>query len=177
MIDGERSEFGVSGLLYKRNMLFFDRATDSLWSQLLSQAVTGPRAGTRLRVLPAEHTTWGAWRRSHPGTRVLSFATGYGDDYRRDPYATLNFPREPALLVGDGRRFKIYPLGELARSRAPVVEQWDGKGMRVIYDRRSRTARVETQASVTSLVAYLADLRAFFPEAEVYLGDHARQGD
>ncbi len=174
MIDGKRVEFGVSGLLYKRNMLFFDRATDSLWSQLLSQAVTGPQAGTRLPVLPAENTTWSAWRREHPETRVLSFATGYRNNYRHDPYAALAFPRVPALLVSDGRRFKIYPLAELDKCRAPVVEQWDGKELRIICDRRAGTARVETQACVTFLLAYLADLRAFFPEAEVFRADSTR---
>jgi len=38
-------------------------------------------------------TTWGEWRRRHPGTRVLSLDTGYGRDYSegaayRDYFAT-----------------------------------------------------------------------------------------
>ena len=60
VISGRRYDFGVSGLLYKRNLLLFDRQSGSLWSQLLSEAVTGPLAGARLKVLPAENTTWDA---------------------------------------------------------------------------------------------------------------------
>ncbi len=177
MIDGRRIEFGVSGLLYKHNMLFFDRPTESLWSQLLSRAVTGPRAGDRLRVLPAENTTWGEWRREHPDTRVLSFATGYAGGYRRDPYAALVFPRDRALLVSDGQRMKIYPLAELRKSRQPVVEYWDGKELKIVYDRRGGTARVETQAAFNSVLAYFADLRAFFPGAEIYASRNAAWGN
>ena len=57
MIEGRRYYFSVSGLLYKRNALFYDRETLSLWSQLLSQAVTGPMTGDRLAALPAVDTS------------------------------------------------------------------------------------------------------------------------
>ena len=48
----------------------FDRQTDNLWSQLMQQAITGPLTGKKLTILPAEHTTWGAWRNQHPETLV-----------------------------------------------------------------------------------------------------------
>ena len=91
IIKGRRYQFSVSGLLYKRNALFYDRETLSLWSQLLSQAVTGPMTGARLAALPAEDTTWEAWKAQHPDARVLSLVTGYDLDYRRDPYAAYPF--------------------------------------------------------------------------------------
>jgi hypothetical protein len=49
----------------------YDRATDSLWSQLLATAINGPATGDRLAIRPASLTTWGAWRADHPDTRVL----------------------------------------------------------------------------------------------------------
>ncbi len=107
LINGRRYEFGVSGLLYKRNLLFYDRQTDSLWSQLLSQAVTGPMAGRRLAVLAAENTTWRAWREEHPDTQLLSFVTGYPRDYKVDPYAAYPLPRSPALFVSAGGASRI----------------------------------------------------------------------
>ncbi len=67
VFDGERLLFGVSGLLFQRNVLMYDRKTHSLWSQLGVQAVTGPMAGRRLDVLPMTHTTWGEWKRGTPG--------------------------------------------------------------------------------------------------------------
>ena len=75
-LDGEKLRFHVSGLLYQRNLLFYDVETDSLWAQLLGQAVTGASAGKKLTVLPAVHVTWAQWKKMHPRTTVLSFRTG-----------------------------------------------------------------------------------------------------
>ncbi len=48
----------MSGKLYKSNLLLFDRQTDSLWSQLLQQAITGSLTGRKLVMVSAQHTTW-----------------------------------------------------------------------------------------------------------------------
>ena len=47
-IDGTPTDFGVSGLLYNSDVLLYDRDTESLWSQILGQSVSGERVGTRL---------------------------------------------------------------------------------------------------------------------------------
>lgn len=148
-------------------MLFYDRQTDSLWSQLLSQAVAGPLAGLHLAVLPAENTAWGVWKQEHPATQVLSFFTGYRRNYNEDPYATMLFARNPALLVAAGGETKIYPFSQLKKARAPVVDKLGGHAITIQFDRRSNTARV-ANSSVTSFVAFLDDLKAFYPEAQIY---------
>ncbi len=174
MINGRRYEFGVSGLLYKQNMLFFDRETDSLWSQLLSEAVTGPLAGTRLTVLPAENTSWEAWLQAHPNTLVLSFKTGYSRDYKEDPYAAAPINRSPALLVSVAGTTRIYPFSELKKARSPLVDQLAGHPVTIVFDRQSKTARVEgaDAAAVTSIVSFLDDLKAFYPKAGIYRVRH-----
>lgn len=151
-------------------MLFFDRQTDSLWSQLLSQAVTGPLAGTRLSVLPVENTTWGKWRKAHPRADVMSFVTGYPYNYGEDPYAQYPFPRNPALFVSCGGATRIFPFSELRKSKGAVTMRCEGEELKVRFDRRSKTARVKSGRTqpVVSFVAYLDDLEAFHPEAEVY---------
>lgn len=40
-VDGESLSFGVSGLLYQSNLLMHDSKTESLWSQVLGEAVVG----------------------------------------------------------------------------------------------------------------------------------------
>jgi Protein of unknown function (DUF3179) len=65
-IEGRTLSFGVSGKLYKSNLLLFDRQTDSLWSQLLQQAITGSLTGKKLVMVSAQHTTWELWRSQHP---------------------------------------------------------------------------------------------------------------
>jgi hypothetical protein len=167
-IGGQRHTFGVSGLLYKQNALFFDRETQSLWSQLLSQAVAGSMAGTPLRVLPAENTTWEAWRKAHPDTRVLSFDTRYPRDYRLDPYAGYLLPRRPALLVSSGGKTKIYPFSELKKCSVPLVDQVGGDSLKIRFNGRAKSANVEGGIQVNYFEGYLDDLEAFFPDAEIY---------
>ena len=54
--------FGVSGLLYQSDLLLYDRETESLWSQILSTAVSGPLKGARLELLRSSLTRWGIWK-------------------------------------------------------------------------------------------------------------------
>ena len=159
----------VSGLLYQRNLLLYDRETESLWSQLLSQAVTGPLAGKSLTVLPAENTTWGAWRMVHPSTQVLSSATGYKRDYGLDPYASYLFPRSPALLVMVRHTAKIYPFQELKKLSGPLTDYVGDQELKILYDGEKQTVRMENQpANVVAFVAFINDLKTFYPGAEIY---------
>ena len=99
---GDRQfEFGTSGFLYRSNKLMYDHETRSLWSALEGVPVTGRLVGSGLRLkrLPIVTTTWGAWRKAHPETTVLSLETGHRRDYGegvayRDYFSTdrLMFP-------------------------------------------------------------------------------------
>ena len=93
--EGRRFTFGTSGLLYRSNKMMFDHETRSLWSALEGIPVVGPLVGSgvRLAFRPVVTTTWGEWRREHPGTTVLSLDTGFTRDYSegaayRDYFAT-----------------------------------------------------------------------------------------
>tara|TARA_R110001592_G_scaffold246577_1_gene508469 strand:+ start:20751 stop:21287 length:537 start_codon:yes stop_codon:yes gene_type:complete len=55
LVDRQRLDFGVSGLLHNSDLLMYDRQTESLWSQIPGQAVTGDMAGKELRRLPVVH--------------------------------------------------------------------------------------------------------------------------
>ncbi|MYD12946.1 MAG: DUF3179 domain-containing protein [Gemmatimonadetes bacterium] len=92
---GLHHELGTSGFLYRSNKLMYDRATMSLWSTFAGEPAVGPLVGQGIR-LDMRHvvtTTWGEWRRRHPGTLVLSLETGHQRDYSegaayRDYFAT-----------------------------------------------------------------------------------------
>jgi hypothetical protein len=71
LVDGRATRFGVSGLLWQSDLVLYDEATRSLWSQVLAQAIRGDRTGDRLELVPATVTTWGGWRDAHPDTAVL----------------------------------------------------------------------------------------------------------
>ena len=82
-IGSRQFDFGTSGFLYRSNKLMYDRQTRSLWSALEGVPVTGKLVGSELKLkrLPIVTTTWSAWRKSHPRTRVLSLETGHRRDY------------------------------------------------------------------------------------------------
>ena len=85
-LQGRARKFGVSGLLYRSDLLMYDRETESLWSQIGANAVTGALMGQSLELLRSRITTWKAWREAHPETTVLSKQTGYDRDYGQTPY-------------------------------------------------------------------------------------------
>lgn len=53
------------------NLVLYDAATHSYWSQILARGICGPHAGTDLDVRPSTVATWGEWRAEHPDTEVL----------------------------------------------------------------------------------------------------------
>lgn len=80
---GVHHELGTSGFLYRSNKLMYDHATQSLWSTLGGEPVVGPLVdrGIELETLRVVTTTWGEWKKRHPGTTVLSLDTGHQRDY------------------------------------------------------------------------------------------------
>ena len=70
-IDGKEFTFGVSGKLIMNALVMYDRQTDSLWGQIIGEAIQGPMKGTTLEFIPAIHTTWEDWKRLHPDTLAL----------------------------------------------------------------------------------------------------------
>lgn len=106
IINGNETTFGVSGLLYNTNVIPYDRATDSNWSQLALLAVQGNLIGTKPDVINLIETNWGTWKEMYPNTRVVSTNTGHNRNYQRFPYGdykvnnnSIFFP----ISINDGR--------------------------------------------------------------------------
>jgi Protein of unknown function (DUF3179) len=86
-VGGEVTEFGVSGVLYNSDLVLYDRATDTLWDQIVAEGIVGPNTGESLQLVPVTMTRWSRWRDAHPDTLVLSTDTGFEEDYSADYYA------------------------------------------------------------------------------------------
>lgn len=187
---GERTTtFGVSGLLYNSDVLLYDRATQSLWSQVMQMSIAGPMRGTRVKSIPLEHTTWLDWRTRHPDTQVLSTVTGFARDYDRDPYAGYEkierlmfnvehrddrFPLKEWVLglEVDGVR-KAYPFSVLDRATAGSGSIGDTIGKRTVrihFDRAHRTAHAfdDKDQPLPGVMAYWFAWIAFHPGTAVY---------
>ena len=82
------------------NLVMYDRETDSLWSQFLGEAISGPLKGTKLELVPSQITTSGNWLEENPDTLYLDtgpFITGrFG--FPGDPYARYYGDNEAGVL-------------------------------------------------------------------------------
>ncbi len=70
-VAGEETMFGNSGYTWRNDLVMYDFATESLWSQLMATAIRGPQTGDSLTLVPSSITTWGEWQRVQPDTDVL----------------------------------------------------------------------------------------------------------
>ncbi len=187
---GGRLQFGVSGLLYNNDVLLYDRETESLWSQLLAKAISGPLKGNRLQPLPLLHTSWEAWRNAHPDTLVLSRDTGFSRDYDRDPYAgyaqqdavyfpmraqsARYHPKERVLGIEIDGRFKAYPVAELSRhDKREFTDQFAGQTLTIRFDSQGRSASAFDPVGrmLPAVNAFWFAWYAFHPETEVFTAE------
>ena len=77
----------TSGLLSRSNKVMFDVVTFSAFDTFRGSAATGPmfEAGVVLNQISVVTTTWGAWKRAHPGTTIIAEDGGIGRTYPEDP--------------------------------------------------------------------------------------------
>lgn len=91
IVQDTRVEFGTSGKLWNSNLLMYDRKTNSLWSQVLGEAVLGEMTGNQLTILPSDQMKYGEWVKQNPQGQVLSKDTGVSRVYGQDPYGDYYF--------------------------------------------------------------------------------------
>jgi len=166
-VNGQETQFGVSGRLWRSDLVMYDDLTDSLWSQILAQAIRGPRTGDRIELVPSTLTSWGAWREEHPGTQVLlpppiSGTVGETDsvqDYSRDPYEGYGEVSRIGVGYNDFEDDRLHPKtlvigvenGDVARAYPfPAVESAGG----VVNDSVGGLPVVVATDPGESLVAY-----------------------
>ena len=161
-IDGTATVFGVSGYLWRDDLVLYDRLTDSLWSQLLATAIQGPLTGEQLRLVPSTFTTWGEWRSIHPETEVLlpppRSNTVDGRDATFD-YFTPKYSFDEGQLIGYDResagitsRTLVIGVESGEVARAYPFQAVDAAG--VVNDRVGSLPVVVTVTPGGSLAAY-----------------------
>jgi len=187
-IDGRPTDFGVSGLLYNSDVLLYDRDTESLWSQILSESVSGKRVGQKLTPLPISHTTWRDWFEQHPDTLVLSDDTGHSRDYRRDPYAGYEESRHTYFAVNNEAPdsyhpkeivaglevegvYKAYPFIELDKQgRNQFSDNVNGTRFNFSWDTENRSLTITDTGGqkVASIQGFWFAWFAFHPDTEIF---------
>ncbi|MBW2397837.1 MAG: DUF3179 domain-containing protein [Deltaproteobacteria bacterium] len=186
-VGGAERRFGVSGLLYRSDLLMFDRESESLWSQISAHALTGPARASRLTLVRSRLVRWADWKRAHPATTVLSRETGHARPYGQTPYVgyetseRLVFPvtRDPryhpkmrilGLRMADGRA-RGYPLVEVQRAGGVVAESPFGKPVTIRLDTESQAFEVDAPEPVEVIESYWFAWAVFHPDASVYVAE------
>jgi hypothetical protein len=186
MIEGQKRTFGVSGLLYNSDVLLYDRQSETLWSQILSEAVAGRLAGEKLDIIQTYNTSWKNWKDQYPGTLVLSTNTGFSKDYSRDPYpeyydsekvwfpvANKNdamHPKAKILGLEINSKYKAYPFSELEKSREILRDNFNGQDLLIHYNKKEESAYITDADNnvINSTTLFWFAWVAFHPDTEVY---------
>lgn len=151
VVSGKKTTFGVSGLLYNSNLIPYDRETDSHWSQMKLQCVSGPLMGHYAGVHKVLETTWKTWKELFPHTTVVSPNTGHVRPYGTYPYGDykesdrLLFPvsnddrrlsrKERVLGVIVAGKAKVYPIAAFSDDITVVNDTFNGLPIIVLGSR------------------------------------------
>ena len=185
-VEEKEYTFGVSGRLYKSNVLLYDHQTESLWSQLMKKAISGSLVGKNLHMLPTGRFKWKTWKKNNPATQVLSDDTGYYRDYSIDPYegyyqvGALMFPvgdvrkdlsaKDRILGVEVGDKAKAYPLDWLRNNPGVHNDTVGNQNIQIEISSEGEIVAVRDEQGkpIPATYSYWFAWQAFHSETEVF---------
>jgi hypothetical protein len=192
--NGKSHQFGVSGLLYNSDVLLYDRETETLWSQLLSKAVSGKLVKQTLNIISSSHTSWQEWYKKNPKTLVLSTETGLSRDYSRSPYGDYNqnsrtyfpvafkskryHPKERVLGITINGKQKAYPFTELAKiGEVMLRDNFAGEVLSIEFDVENRDGTIKNKAGdvLPTVNSFWFAWYGFHPKAEIFQAKKAKK--
>ncbi len=185
MVNGQESEFGVSGKLHNSDLVMYDRLTDSYWQQITGEAIIGKAKGQVLEQIPIITTTWGEWKKARPETEVLSRETGFKRDYDQYPYGAYEENGELYFGVENldkSMQIKTVVYGVEINGVAKAYKEEDIENLIKIEDEVSgaeinlermesgkvRVTRLDTSEEIVPIRLFWFAWAAFHPETEVY---------
>ncbi|MDR9418061.1 DUF3179 domain-containing protein [Gracilimonas sp.] len=152
-INNQVNEFGVSGLLFRNNLIMYDRNTGSRWSQMQMRSVNGELIGQEGELIQTIQTDWKTWQKLYPDARVLSTETGfsrpydrfaYGESYITDNSRFIFEPKRfdnrlpnkaqvhaimPKTFKGEDTKPRIYPIKDLSSDIEVIQESYDNRNL------------------------------------------------
>lgn len=183
-VDGKKLDFGVSGLVYSSNFLLYDRETESLWSQFLGAAISGPLSGKKLARIRLRQEPFSVWLERHPQTTVLTRPEPRHIDYRYSPFSTYwvtrsipfpvattddrYHPKEVMLGVEVAGRQRAYLGSILTAAGGRIVDEFEGRKIRIAYDTQINAFSWEAPEDAVVTDAYWFAWKAFHPKTEIW---------
>ncbi|GAB5561154.1 MAG: DUF3179 domain-containing protein [Synoicihabitans sp.] len=187
--DGTRREFGVSGVLYNSGLLMYDRATESLWSQLKFMGISKDFVEEPLEQFATRRMNWGEWRKAFPDGKVLSIETGFENDYQGEwPYGDYAeqketiFPfdispdrnefgtKERMIAVAEGWAARAWPL-EKVREKGQLFDAIGARPVQITYEESTRDVvitDITNMEKIPAVSVYWFAWQAFYPDSSVW---------
>jgi hypothetical protein len=181
---GKPMRFGISGLIYNSNFLLYDLETESLWSQVLGEAIAGPLTGQKLERLRVHQEPFGVWLGRSPQTRVLARPMPREIDYRHSPYSrywiseTVPFPvaakddkfhpKEVVLGVEVGGVTRAYLGSVLTAAGGRIVDEVAGHKIRVHYESEVGNFIWDAPPALLATDSYWFSWKAFHPDTQIW---------
>jgi Protein of unknown function (DUF3179) len=154
-MNGQPYTFGVSGKLWANGLIMYDHQTDSLWSHIAGQAITGPLQGAKLHMLPATRTDWATWKRLHPRTLVIDpLRSSHRRDYSADPYEGYYYSRDTGVIATRREDQRLNPKAFVIGLR------WDGTVKAYPFTRLSKEPVVNNTVANTPVVVVFQERNA-----------------
>lgn len=169
-INGKAFTFGVSGKLIRNVLVMYDRQTESLWSQLLGEAVQGELIGTKLDFVPSVMMTWAEWKERYPETQALDKGGRRGG---RDSYASYYASSSPGV-IGETRQddrlytkefvvgvelaeaVKAYPFSALDTAGGVINDTVNGRALVIAFDPQSTASAVYDRTAAGQTLTFEA---------------------
>ena len=107
-INGSVTEFGVSGLLFRNNLIPFDRNSDSEWSQMQLRGVRGEHSASNIETVDVIETNWSTWKEMYPDSEVLTTETGFSRDYQEYTYGISYLNNSNTLFPVNNRDDRLH---------------------------------------------------------------------
>ena len=111
-------EFEVSGMLRKSDMVMMDTRTESLWQQLMGEAIVGQYSGAMLEILPSLIISVEEFFHKYPEGMILSNRTDnvkLASTYGSNPYVGYD--------SSDGKPYERYFSPSDVDPRLPAMER------------------------------------------------------
>jgi hypothetical protein len=187
VVKGKSTEFGVSGLLYNSDVLLYDRATQSLWSQIMAKAVSGPLNGQDLVPISTQRMTFGSWKSLYPESEILTTQTGFTRNYHNSAYGNYDqedrtyFPvshndntfhkKEWVIGIEVNGAFKAYSVKQLSKVNGRSLEdELAGTALSLTWDQKGENVSIQTAdgKEIIGIQMFWFAWVAFHPDTEVY---------
>jgi len=174
----------TSGLLSRSNKVMYDLTSRSVIDTFTGRALSGPlqEKGVKLQETTVVTSTWGAWKRAHPGTRIIARDGGIGRAYPADPLGGRDadgpifpvgrvdprLPAQAAVVGVIGPRGPVAFPVEQARAALARGRTVAAGGVEVVGDGDGLRARRSGDGELPAHEAFWFAWSQFHPETVVW---------